>query len=54
MLKTTKAIKNLLFDPNNYRLRNSPNFKIIPQASVGLSSVQKKTQNIITGKNNAL
>jgi len=52
MNKTTKPIKNLLFDPNNYRLRNSPNFKIIASTNVGLLSVQKKTQNIITGKNN--
>ena len=52
MNKTTLALKDLLFDPNNYRLRNSPNFKIISPSGSDLISVQKKTQSIITGRNN--
>jgi len=45
-------IDHLLFDPNNYRLRNEPNFKLTPQSSVLGSIAQKKTKNMICGKNN--
>lgn len=45
-------IDHLYFDPNNYRLRNAPNFKLIPQSSVLGNAIQKKTKNLISGKNN--
>ena len=45
-------IEQLYFDPNNYRLRNASNFKLIPTTSVLGSAVQKKTKNLICGKNN--
>ena len=45
-------IEQLYFDPNNYRLRNASNFKQIPQTSILGSAIQKKTKNLICGKNN--
>jgi 5'-3' exonuclease len=45
-------IDQLFFDPNNYRLRNEPNYKLTPQSSILGSVVQKKTKNLICGKNN--
>jgi hypothetical protein len=45
-------IDHLFFDPNNYRLRNAQNFKLTPLSSVLGTAIQRKTRNIISGKNN--
>ncbi|MBA4320216.1 MAG: hypothetical protein C0412_17605 [Flavobacterium sp.] len=46
------ALENLYLDPNNYRLRNHPKYSHISLKTITKPAVQKKTQNLITGKGN--
>lgn len=46
-------LDKLNFDPNNYRLRSHKNYNFVEPGNLLLKSVQKKTQNLISGSNNS-
>lgn len=47
-------IENLFFDPNNYRLRSNSSYKHVDKKSELKPAIQKRTFNLVSGKNNFL
>ena len=44
-------LRNLFFDPNNYRLRTHPNYKPVDKKSEIKPAIQKRTYNLVAGDN---
>lgn len=45
-------INNLFLDPNNFRLINDPRYKVVDESRIMDDVVQKRTMDVICGKNN--
>lgn len=50
--RITKHIKNLLVDPNNYRLIDKLDYKPVTEDQVTDVRIQQRTLNLLSGKNN--
>lgn len=46
-------LEQIYLDPNNYRFRDHKDYKIVENANVANSQVQKRTNSFITGKNDS-
>ena len=50
--RITRHIDRLILDPNNYRFKDSTEYKSVEKANVADARVQQRTLNFILGKNN--
>lgn len=48
----TLSLDQIVLDPNNYRFRDNKNYKPVSSEDIIMPSVQKRTEQLITGKKN--